>query len=156
MKDAVGEDMPHVMLAVPDQAGLGGRAAPAGAMTTLVCDTCGHVEWYTSDASELAHPTHVLGKSDGVCPACGPASHTHVRAREKALSPADVVDRAVAIRVTLFGWQPLGHLQLTICGSCGLTGWTATGLDQLSVDPDANVSELDGARAVPRSAGPYR
>ena len=155
MKD-ITSPSPAVMTTLPDS-----PHASRSVMTTTVCAGCGRAEWFASAPDTMTETHHVLGDVDTPpCAWCGHSRARRIRAREMASATTDIVDRAVAIRVTLFGWKPIGKWEMRVClgdGSllrCGHTSWVAVDLDQLHEDRHASLSLI--TRPDGGGDGPYR
>jgi predicted nucleic-acid-binding Zn-ribbon protein len=149
MKDTVAGGIPVVMAIVPDPESLGD-----GVMATVLCRACGRAEWYASPNVPLGD-RHWLGATRQLCEICGAAPRNRLRALERAQAPNDTVERAIAIRITAFGWRPLGGFEMQVCQGCGHTAWFGVRLEELSVDPHAGVSEVKAVDPLGGS-GPYR
>jgi|HubBroStandDraft_1064217.scaffolds.fasta_scaffold264298_1 hypothetical protein len=154
MKDTVEGSEPLPLAAIVDP--MSPDTSPVqGVMTTWLCNACGHTEWYASDAKLLRHPRYVLGTTGDPCSGCGGSPRIRIQARERAQSAVDTVDRPVAIRVSMWGWRPLGNFEMRVCTTCGLTEWMALGIEELREDEHACVNRLVGGEMEGRG-GPYR
>jgi hypothetical protein len=151
MKDTVSGGVPFVMAIVPDAESLG-----HGVMATVLCRVCGRAEWYASrDAQPYLDPRHLLGSTRQLCEVCGAAPRNRLRALERAQTPNDTVERAIAIRISAFGWRPLGGFEMQVCQDCGHTAWFGVRLEELSEDSNAGLSQLRADDPI-GGAGPYR
>jgi predicted nucleic-acid-binding Zn-ribbon protein len=151
MKDTVAGGIPVVMAIVPDP-----ESAGHGVMATVLCCGCGRAEWYASHPGPPhLEDHHLLGSTRQLCELCGAAPRRRFRALERAQAPNDTVERAIAIRITAFGWRPLGGFEMQVCEGCGHTAWVGVRLDELSEDRHAGVSQVHALEPVGGS-GPYR
>lgn len=114
-----------------------------GHFSLFVCRGCTLTRWVAAELDGVDHERY--------------ARHACRRCAWNECLRVDPVDEDGAILRVLYGKEQLdevraGRYRLSICGACGLTDWTALGLDTVDASPRWGVTVLD-ADAL---EGPYR
>ena len=126
-----------------------------GKYETLMCERCGHTEWYARDFQPEWPLSTVEGEhGPRACVECEGKRFwylptMHERDANGAPTPLRVVRKAFP----KLWWE--GHFSTYVCKGCGWTAWYAHQLGQLEVDLTSGVRVIDHAQPC-RDCGAHR